>query len=480
MKISRRLVLQGAGGAILALPLLESIGGLGPKRARADVDDVPPFAVFFRQGCGVACEQRTDLGSEPERFWPRSEGALTTDSLRDRALDELVDFRDRLLVVGNINMRDYNYGDGHARGILQALTAQGPVRAGAGGGSEANGESLDHRIGRELHEDGRDSWFMYAGVNHGWLGGACMSYRGPGVRRSPIHRPLEAYRMLIGGDAGLSAEAQRQIVERGRSVNDLVRAQLARLLGSGRLSRADRERLELHQSAIRDLEVRLTCQASAEQEAELERAGNIHSSTNGDEVLAAARLHMDVAAIAIACGATRSVAIQVGNGNDGNTRYTDANGRLMENYHYISHRRLSHGSDGAIISNADLQHHQVDRHFARTFRHLLERLDAYVMPSGMTLLQHGLCAWFNDLGNGPGHSHRNVPWILAGSAGGFLRQGEYIRVGGRNEENHARLLNTIGTAVGLRSAGGGALQDFGDPALNRTILPELMAPGASI
>src|SRR5690606_16541627 len=119
MKLSRRLVLQGAGGAVLALPLLESLGGSGPERARAAAD-APPFAVFFRQGCGVACEQRTDVGSEPERFWPRTEGPLTTDNLRDRALDELVDFRDRLLVVGNINMRDYNYGDGHARGIFQA------------------------------------------------------------------------------------------------------------------------------------------------------------------------------------------------------------------------------------------------------------------------------------------------------------------------------------------------------------------------
>src|SRR5690606_3052550 len=142
-----------------------------------------------------------------------------------------------------------------------------------------------------------------------------MSYRGPGQRRSPIHSPLEAYRMLVGGDAGLDAEVQRQIVERGRSVNDLVRTQLARLLSSGRLSRADRERIELHQSSIRDLEVRLTCQADREQQAALERVGNMYSSTNGDEVLAAARLHMDVAAIAIACGATRSVSIQIGNGN---------------------------------------------------------------------------------------------------------------------------------------------------------------------
>ena len=479
-KISRRLVLQGAGGAVLALPLLESLGGGGPRAARAQVEDAPPFAIFLRQGNGVACAQNTsEVGSEPERFWPRSEGALTPDSLSGRALEELVDYRARLLVVGNVNMRDFNYGDGHARGALQSLTGRGPVVAGAGGGSEAAGESLDHRIGRELHEDGRDSWFMYAGGNHGWLGGACISFRSAGVRRSPIHNPLEAYRMLVGGDAGLDAEAQRQVVERGRSVNDLVRGQLSRLLARGELSRADRERLELHQSAIRDLEVRLTCQLDEEQQAALEGAGSLYNSSNGDSVLAATRLHMDVAALAVACGMTRSVAIQVGNGNDGNTRYSDETGALMENYHYLSHRRLSHGSDGTILSNADQQHSLVDRHFARTFGHLLGRLSEYAMPSGGTLLDAGICAWMNDLGNGPGHSNMNVPWVIAGSAGGFLKQGEYIRVGERGAMTHTALLNTIGTAVGLRT-GGGALSDFGDSGLPRGLLTQIMAPGATV
>lgn len=479
--LSRRLVLGGAGGAILALPLLESIGGGGPERAKAD-DGVPPFAVFFRQGCGVACEQNTsEVGSEPERFWPRSVGELTTDNVRDRALDELVEYRQRLLVVGNVNMQNFDYGDGHARGALQALTARGPVVAGAGGGSEAAGESIDHRIGRELHEDGRDSWYMYAGPNSGWLGGACLSYRGAAARRSPMHNPLEAYRSLVGGDTGLSAEAQRQLAERGRSVNDLLRTQLSRLLASQQLSRADRDRIEQHQSAIRDVEVRLTCQLDEDRAAALEGVGSSFSSTNGDEVLRATRLHMDVAAIAIACGATRSVTIQVGNGNDGSTRYSDASGALMENFHYISHRRLSHGSDGAIISNSDQLHHQVDRHFARTFRHLLDRLSEYATPTGEPLLDAGVCAWFNDLGNGPAHSARNVPWILAGSANGFLRQGMYVRLeGSGSTQTHARLLNTLGTAAGLRAADGGAIQDFGDPSLPRTVLPELMGPGASV
>jgi len=249
-----------------------------------------------------------------------------------------------------------------------------------------------------------------------------------------------------------------------------VRSQLVRLMSHPRLSTKDRERLEVHQAAIRDLEVRMSCQLPEDRERELMGIGTSYESTNGDEVLSTARLQMDVAALAIACGQTRSVAIQVGAGNDGNTRYSNLDtGAEMENFHYLSHRRLSHDSSGAVISNSDVLHSMVDRQFARTFRHLLDRLSEYEMPSGGTLLDCGLSCWLNDLGNGPAHSRSNLPWIIAGSAEGTLRNGEYIEISGGDNSavNHAQLLNTIATAVGVE------MTNFGDPSLPGGTLPEL-------
>jgi hypothetical protein len=188
---------------------------------------------------------------------------------------------------------------------------------------------------------------------------------------------------------------------------------------------------------------------------------------------------MDIAALAIACGYTRSVALQIGVGNDGNSRYEDPDtGNLMENFHYISHRRLSHDSNGSVIAGSDLMHHKVDRQFAQAFRHMLDRLAAYSMPDGQTLLDHGVSVWLNDNGNGPAHSRSNVPWILAGSANGFLRQGQYVDLPGQ-AGNHLRLLNTIGSAAGVRKSGGGYLDDFGDQQLRNSgftgVASELMA-----
>ena len=473
MKISRRIALQGIGGAVLGLPLLE---GLGRREARADAAG-ETFAILFRQANGVA--QQTDsgeIGAEPERFFPTQTGPLTEQTMSGRAVDELGAFRDRLLVLRNVNMQEFPYDDGHARGALQGLTARGPTVDGAGGDSEAAGESLDHRIGRALNADGRDSLFLYAGQNGGWLGGPCISYRGPGQRRAAIHSPWEAYQTIVGGNGGLDGAAQAQLALRQKSVNDLVRGQLRALMGRPELSSTDHRRLQLHLDAVRDLEVALTCQLTEDQERVLEGGSVGYDSSEGDQVLAATRLHMQVAALAVACGWTRSVAIQIGSGNDGSTRYTNLEtGDRMENYHYISHRRLSHDSSGDVIAGADLLHHWVDRQFAQTFRFLLEQLDSYPVSGGRTLLEQGVSVWYNDNASGPPHGRTNVPWVIAGGAAGFLLQGECVELAGGRELNHSKLLNTVGAAVGVTNDAGGPLDDFGDPSLPQGLLTELLA-----
>lgn len=471
MKMRRRMWLKGAGGVCLALPFLE---GLAPRRATAAGDGVEPFAIFLRQANGVAAEQSTELGAEPERFWPQQLGTLTPDNVAGRAMDELSDHLDRLLVVRNVNMNDFNYGDGHARGALQGLTARGPTVEAAAGDSEADGESVDNYIGRMLNPDGRDSLFLYAGRNNGWLGGACISYRSSAQRRAPLHNPLNAYMTMMGVD---SAQFE-MLAARQKSINDLVRDQMGTLMNRPELSAADRQRLELHMQAIRDLEESLSCNLSTDEEMTLEGLGPAYDSDDGTQVMAAARAHLDIAALAVACGYTRSVALQIGNGNDGNTRYPDPDqgGALMENYHFISHRRLSHDSSGTIIPDADLLHHKVDRQFAQTFKHLLDKLYAYEMPNGERLIDCGVAVWYNDSGNGPGHSSRNVPYVIAGGAGGLLKQGVYVEASnGANETNHRQLLNTLATAAGVRKDDDSFVDDFGDPSLPGGVLNELFA-----
>ncbi len=473
-RINRRMVLRGACGVAFALPLLESFA---PQKARAQnaVED-DTFAIFFRQANGVAQGGSTgELGPEPDRFWPTALGPLTEATMAGRTLGELVAHRDRILALKNVNMFDFPYGDGHARGCMQGLTARGPVVNDVGGDSEAAGESLDHRIGRELNPDGRDSLFMFAGQSGGWLNGPSISYRASNNRRTALHDPFNGYVTLFGNATGNEA-LEAQILARGRSVNDLVREQLTTLQAHPRLSTLDKNRLQLHLDSVRDLEIDLACRYAAADEALLEGVAPGFDSTDGDQTLETARLHMDVAVLAVSCGLTRSVAIQVGSGNDGATRYRNLDtGALMENYHFLSHRRLSHDSSGGIIPESDRLHAMVDIQFARAFKHLIDRLAETQGPNG-ALIDRGVACWYNDNQNGPPHGANDVPWILAGSCAGFFRTGECLEVnGGANGANHARLLNTIANAVGVRNADGSFINDHGDPSLARDVLTDIMA-----
>jgi hypothetical protein len=486
-RFNRRFFLRGLGGVAVGLPLLES---LRPRGAHArDAVQADPFVIFLRQPNGVASAQNTqEVGAEPERFWPTQLGALTPDTVSGRALDELTDYLNKLLVVGNVNYESFDYGDGHARGVIQALTGRGPQAGTYAGGAEASGESLDMYIARQLNPGGADSLYLYAGAANGWLGGPCISHRGAGVRHAAERNPYNAFQNLFGSASGDEEADARQAARRG-SVNDLVRDQMSRLMAHPRLSGFDRQRLEDHFDAIRDVEVAVTCQRDATEEAAIQGAAAGFDDPTGDNLVATAEAHLRVAALAVACGVQRSVVLQVGVGNGGDLRFNDPDtGQLMENYHFISHRRLSHGSDGAVIANSDLMHHQVDRHFARMFKTLLDAVSDFQMPDGGSLLDAGLCVWLNDNSNGPQHCTWDAPWILAGGAGGYFKQGEYLdavdrggagarcgRSAAQAPTTLTRLHNTIATAVGVRKADGGDVDDFGDPALPGGLLPSLLA-----
>lgn len=472
--ISRRLILTGLGGAALGLPLLEG----WPRLATAQTPpQAEPFAIFFRQACGVATAQLTpSIGVEPERFWPREFGPLTPANVEGRALDELSAYLSQILLVG-VNKNNYeNYADPHAVGAQQGLTGRGPTpeTAGKSGQAEADGESLDHRIGRELNPQGRDSLFLYTGPDGGWLGGACISYRAAGQRRAGLRNPWNAYQLITGGTGGLAPEAAARVLRGQQSVNDLVRGQLQQLMGRSALSAGDRQRLDLHFTSVRELELNLSCRLEQDQLQRLQTGSSVFDSVEHEAVIENTRLHTELAALAVACGHTRSVCIQVGEGNSGSLRFRNPDtGQLMDNYHFISHRVKSDASQGDTIAGSDVLHHYIDRHHAQMFRHLLDTLSKYSVPSGGSLLSQGVAIWLNDNANGPAHSIKNVPFVLCGSANGFFKQGQYVELTGY--ENLCQVLNTIGTAVGLRSSTGGPLDDFGDPTLTRGLRSEMMA-----
>lgn len=448
--MNRRLFLTGVGGSFLALPMLESLS----KRASArDAEPAVPLFVM-RTGNGV---QQAD-GDEPDRFWPVQTGELTRSLLRDRdagrCVSELASYADRLVLVKGSGFAFEPVSCGHAQAANQLLTATEPLPA-SNYHTYAAGESIDTRVARTFAANHGEPLALYTGPRVGYLE-EVLSYRGPAAPRAAEDSPLAAFQRLVGGTGGFDPNVDR----RRTSINDLVRAQLVDLRSRG-LSGRDRERLDAHLQAVRDFEIGF-CELSDDLEQRMALLDG--QGTLNDNRIAMAELHLELVALAFACGAVRAATLQVGDGND-STEYT-IDGERYPSFHFVSHRIYSNEDQGAPILGAVDMHHQIDRLHARLFRHFLDRLDE------LGVLDQAVAVWCSDLGTGRSHSQQNIPWVIAGGASGRLRTGRFVDLGG---VTHDRVLNTLGAACGVTNDAGQPLDDFGDARLDGGVIEELLA-----
>ena len=172
------------------------------------------------------------------------------------------------------------------------------------------------------------------------------------------------------------------------------------------------------------------------------------------------RLHMDLVAFAFACNLNRVATLQSGDGTEGNVYDVPSNAGLRWRFHHLSHRVQSDGASGNNPT-ARQAHIEIDRLRMETFKHLLDRMASYSTNAG-TLLDNSFAYWTNHVAEGPTHSFNNVPVIIAGSAGGYLKQGVFLNAQSTND----RVLNTVVAATG---ASGG---DFG---ASRGVIDDMIA-----
>ena len=461
----RRRLLQGAGGLMIGLPLLETFAS---RRALAQATGPGRkiYTVFMQQQNGVIQEQ----------FWPTAFGPLGPATMDTRAVSELSAHAARLLVVGRVNFPFGNpVGCGHSSGCNQSLTAarmKGRVNR-----STPTSESADVRLARAL-TPGQEPLTLYAGRKAGYLDDA-FSYGAGGSVRAGENNPQNVFQRLTGG-APMSAppgtpdpgaeQVRMRAALRQKSINDLLRTQVKGLLGRKELSQHDRERLETHFQSIRELEVGMG-NALMPSTGDLgARIGAVGMHTANDKMEEVVRLQLELCALAFASDRARVTTLQIGEGND-HTRYM-VGGMLAPPYHFVSHRVLSDGASGTRINNAVELHHGIDRIHARFFKHLLDKLTQYQTADGRPLLDDTVAVWLNSNADGPPHSVTNVPHIVAGSAGGFFKQGQYIDAGGVTNN---MFLNTVLTAASGGKSAPAPITDFGDPGLRKELLTEMLA-----
>ena len=71
-----------------------------------------------------------------------------------------------------------------------------------------------------------------------------------------------------------------------------------------------------------------------------------------------------------------------------------------------------------------------------------------------TMLDNSVVAILNSGSDGAGHSVTNLPWVIAGSCGGYFQTGRYLAY---DDAPHNQLLCSFGNAMGV------PMDHFGDP-----------------
>jgi hypothetical protein len=257
-----------------------------------------------------------------------------------------------------------------------------------------------------------------------------------------------------GGEPPPVDNTAEELVTRELSVNDYVREDLQSLLARSDLSTVDRQRLDAHLTAVREVEMGMTqvatagCEEAGLDVPAIEAMENLRFSQNGHMIEDVVKLHSELVALAFACNANRVATLQWGDGTDG-TIYNVPNNSRQWKFHHVSHRMQSDGASGND-QTALVAHREIDVLRMQTFKHTL---DQFAMRG---LFQNAAVVWTNHVSDGPSHSFNNIPYIIGGSLGGVLKQGEYV-AGGR--ASNADLLTTIVQAAGASGnvGGGGSL-----------------------
>jgi hypothetical protein len=313
---------------------------------------------------------------------------------------------------------------GHQKGMGSMLTGQ--VLIGGeqdfGNAGMANGVSFDQVLATELFADKKfPSLEVGVQVSENLTDRFVdkrVSYDDANIPRTPANDPFALFTSVFGAPgASDAAKALRRRLD--GSVLDAALGDFARL--GSKVSAADKLLLEQHAEAIRQLErqienvvdcTTITPLMTPDGLDPLDPTASHEWAMDPDNFQAVNLMMMDIVVQAVACGLTNVVTMMWAN-SETDLQYPWLN--VLSGHHGMSHERNPQLVD-------------VDRWYAAQFNTLINRFKAINESEGEgTLLDNSLLMWTSCLGDGAAHKSDNIPVVLAGSNGGYFKQGRNIQ-----------------------------------------------------
>lgn len=409
--LSRRTLLRGtlAGAAVsLALPPLEAM--FDSKGAHADgMADEAFFGLFFwANGLPWHDKHGAVQAGKPDLWTPAQTGPGYTPS---ELLAPLT--RHKVIVATGLNPKTEvpptppGQDDGHMRGFMVGMTGDRIRPMGFDHPSHTLTvlrPTLDQLVARDprFYDPKAPPRFrsVQVGVStarfHEYGHWNAISYNGPDSVNPPILSAGELFDKLFA----VPTEAA-DLGRRGR-VLDAVIADAKGL--KGQLGQADRARIDVHLEHLFEIQRRLnwssaTCKAPGRPTEDLD----LHKKTAA---------MAELLALAVGCGLTRVFSFML---TSPATTHVFNNLGVGDDMHKACH-------DGRWE-----EIRRVSRYQMEAFALLLDAFAKVPLPTGGTLFDRACIYGTSEYGEGWKHSDNEMPVVIAGRAGGRLRQGVHAR-----------------------------------------------------
>ncbi len=372
--LDRRTLLRSAGVAI-GLPFLDAM-----RHAAADAKKAQAPQRMLLVG--------RPLGMYTPFFFPEKAGK---DYEPSRYLKVLKAHRDHFTVFSGMSHR---YPAGHFAevglftGVHPDHIRPNEIR---------NGISLDQEVASHVGGQTRFASLV--------LGGGDAAWNRRGVRVPSQQRATQVFKQLfIKGTPEEEAREMRRLRD-GQSILDDVREQVKTL--NTKLSDADRAKLDLYLSSVREAEQRLQQDEkwSKSPKPEVKVATPV-ADFSGPQLLQRSRQWFDLVQLALKTDSTRVISLHLGS-----QERPEIDGVTIP-HHDASH----HGQEPSKLEQLAL----IEEAELKVFGEFLEKMKTSAEGEG-TLLGRTAIFYASNLGNSSSHDNTNLPILLAG--GGFKHQG---------------------------------------------------------
>lgn len=445
-KLSRRQLTMSAGAGLLLAPFVSMLRE-GTTRAAA-TKRAKRLLVFCT------------MGTKPDSWTPTVSGeSISNWSAMTQPLSAI---KDNVVLVEGCPAG--NPMDGH--GSPQGLTGMGNGYY-AVNNVQQLAISVDQFLADALKKSGVNRPLSSLVLGADTAGGVTLSFRA-GKAVAPIASPASAFSTAFGGvstggsttppPSGTPTTTPDAALQRRRNILSLVSGEIKDL--QGRLGAHEKSKLEAHLDSISALENKLMASSgsgtggggggSSNPNAAKACAG-LSKPTDAATPIANAQLHLDILVNALACDITRVGVMQFGSDQSMKVDLPTLKGE--------QHNEFIHsGTNDNFKRLIDFEAWQATQ-FAAVVNSLKTKPD----PDGGsgTLYDSTLVLWARDMGDAVNHDMKNMRFVLAGGAGGYLKQasgGRYVNAGGGAGNRHERVLLNVLEAFGVTDYKG-----FGDP-----------------